>query len=242
MDNGKAPSLTDDLFLKLRARIHSGEMPPGSRFPTQKDIALTANVSRTVVREAVARLEAQGLAVSRQGSGVFVTETARYQAFQVTREELGQLADIVRLLEMRLAVETEMSALAAERRTAKDLAAMRAKLSAIAAAGDDVDAAAQADAAFHVTIAEATGNAYFSRFMDFLGIRLVPPRTLLLRGRSSEAHQAYAATIRAEHEAILAAIEAQDQTAARDAARHHMEQSRQRHADLGAAAAAGEES
>ena len=111
----KTISLADALFSKLEARILSGEMPPGSRFPSQKEIAEVEQVSRTVVREAVARLEAQGFAVSRQGSGVYVPDNVRYRAFQVTREELSELSDVIKLLEMRLAIETEMAALAAPR-------------------------------------------------------------------------------------------------------------------------------
>src|SRR3954469_4219910 len=121
-------SLSDGLFRKLEAQIRSGELPPGSKMPSQKDLAESASVSRTVVREAVARLTAQGLTSSRQGSGVFVAETAQYQAFQVTREELAELTDVIKLLEMRLALETERAGLAAARRTTADIGAIRAAL------------------------------------------------------------------------------------------------------------------
>jgi GntR family transcriptional regulator, transcriptional repressor for pyruvate dehydrogenase complex len=65
-----ASSLSDTLYKKLEAQILAGKLAPGARLPSQKDVAETENVSRTVVREAVARLAAQGLVVSRQGSGV----------------------------------------------------------------------------------------------------------------------------------------------------------------------------
>src|SRR4051812_7801044 len=83
-DNVRASSLTDDLFAKIEARIRLGELAPGTRLPTQKEIALAENVSRTVVREAFARLTAQGLTTSRQGSGVFVAENAGFRAFQIS--------------------------------------------------------------------------------------------------------------------------------------------------------------
>ena len=105
----KSMSLADALFSKLEARILAGELPPGSRFPSQKEIAESEQVSRTVVREAVARLEAQGFAVARQGSGVYVPDNVRYRAFQVTREELSELSDVIKLLEMRLAIEPTTS-------------------------------------------------------------------------------------------------------------------------------------
>ena len=229
---GKAASLSDALFRKLEARIRSGEMPPGSRFPTQKELCASENVSRTVVREAVARLSAQGLTTSRQGSGVFVAETAQYRAFQVTRDELHELADVIKLLEMRLAVETEMASLAAARRTTADIGAIREALYRMEEVTDDPVAAARADSDFHLAIARATQNDYFVRLIDFLGVRLVPPRNLYLRDQSEEAHAAYAAKVRGEHEALLDAIIRMDSGKAREAARHHMQESLSRHSQL----------
>lgn len=226
------PLLSDTLYRKLEERIVTGAMPPGSRFPTQREICAAENVSRTVVREAVARLTAQGLTTSRQGAGVFVSDTARYRAFQITRDELNELADVVKLLEMRLAVETEMASLAAARRTTADIGAIRGALSRMEAAGKDADAAAIADGEFHMAIARATQNDYFVRLAEFLGVRLIPPRSLYIRDSSDEAHAAYAAKVHAEHEAVLDAIVRMDSTKARDAARQHMQESLSRHARL----------
>lgn len=231
-DMAKTASLTDVLFNKFEAQILSGEMAPGSRFPPQKEIAEREEVSRTVVREAVARLEARGFAISRQGAGVFVSETARYKAFQVTRDEMSELSDVIALLEMRLAIEAEMAALAAARRTNEDVKQMRQALRHIADVSDDPEAAAAADAAFHLAIGRATRNEYYVRIVEFLGIRLVPPRNLYLRDRSAEAHCDYVEKVRGEHQAILDAIVRMDTDGARDAARHHMRESLGRHSEL----------
>jgi GntR family transcriptional regulator, transcriptional repressor for pyruvate dehydrogenase complex len=234
----RTSSLTDDLFAKIEEQIRSGMLEPGSRLPTQKEIALAENVSRTVVREAVARLAAQGLTVSRQGSGVFVADTAEYRAFQITRDELNELADVIKLLEMRLAVETEMAGLAAARRTTADIGAIQEALQDMEEHAADPIAAAKADAAFHLAIARATQNDYYVRLVDFLGLRLVPPRNLYLRDQSDEAHEAYAAKVRAEHDAIVDAIVRMDPPKAREAARHHMQESLSRHSMLSATARA----
>lgn len=228
----KLTSLTDTLFHKFEAQILSGAMAPGSKFPPQKDIADSEEVSRTVVREAVARLEANGLAKSRQGSGVFVTDTARYRAFQVTKEEMSELSDVINLLEVRLAIEAEMAALAAARRTTDDMRTMREALRHMAEVSDDARAAADADAAFHLAIGRATRNDYYVRIVEFLGVRLVPPRSLYLRDESLEAHRAYVEKVRAEHDAILDAIVRMDADAARAAARRHMQESLSRHSEL----------
>lgn len=232
----KTVSMADALFVKLEARIRSGELSPGSRLPTQKEIAENEGVSRTVVREAVARLEAQGMAVARQGSGVFVSDEARYQAFQITRRDMSELADVVRLLEVRLSVEAEMAAFAAARRTMADISAMRAALRDMAMMADDPVASAQADSRFHAAIAHATQNDHFVKFIEFLGVRLVPPRNLYLRDQPPEAQRAYVEKVRAEHEAIVDAIVRMNSAGARDAARHHMQESLSRHAELNEAA------
>ena len=227
-------SLTDEVFAMLEAQIRSGELPAGARLPSQKEIAFSRGVSRTVVREAVARLTAHGLTVSRQGAGVFVAETAEYRAFQITREEVQELADVIKLLEIRMAVETEMAGLAAARRTTADIGAIQDALAGMVAVSDDPMAAASADAAFHLAIARATQNEYYARFVDFLGLRLVPSRSLYLGNKPHEVHRAYAAKVLAEHEAIVDAIIRMDSARAREAARQHMHESLTRHSTLSA--------
>jgi GntR family transcriptional repressor for pyruvate dehydrogenase complex len=227
----KAASLADDLVARLEAQIESGTMPPGTRFPSEKAITEDFGVSRTVVREAFARLAARGLLVSRRGSGAYVADDAQYRAFQVTAGEVGEIDDVIRLLEMRMGFEAEMAGLAAERRSEEDLAAIRSALAAMAASTDG-DLAVAADAAFHAAIARASGNPYFLRFTEFLGVRLVPSRRLYLRTGDARTHQRYAQTINRDHQAIYDAIEAQDPAAARRAARRHILQSIMRHRRL----------
>ncbi|WP_275588784.1 FadR/GntR family transcriptional regulator [Croceicoccus hydrothermalis] len=228
----KTVSRADALFQKLEREIRSGRMPAGSRLPTQKAIAQDEDVSRTVVREAVARLEAQGLVVARQGSGVFVTEEGRYQAFQITRQDMSELAEVIRLLEVRLAVESEMAAFAASRRTLDDIAAMRGALRDMIALAHDPVASAKADTRLHMAIARATHNDTFVRLIEFLGVRLVPPRNLYLGDRSPDEHEAYVERVHSEHEAIVDAIVRMNPEAARDAARRHMKESLSRHTEL----------
>lgn len=234
----KVESLTAGLFAKFEAKIRSGELAPGQRLPPQKEIGSTENVSRTVVREAMARLTAQGLTISRQGSGVFVAEAAEYRAFQITREEVNELADVIKLLEMRLGIETEMAGLAASRRTTADIGDMQDALQLMVDTSADPVLAARADADFHLAIARATQNDYYVRLIDFIGLRLVPPRNLYLKGQDDEARAGYAAKVRAEHEVLLDAIIRMDPARAREAARAHMQESLTRHSMLSASARA----
>jgi len=97
---------------------------------------------------------------------------------------------------------------------------------------NDPQAAARADSAFHLAIARATQNHYYERIIEFLGLRLVPPRNMYLRDESEDAHKAYAGKVRKEHEDLLDAIVRMDVGRAREAARHHMQESLSRHSQL----------
>jgi DNA-binding FadR family transcriptional regulator len=167
---------------------------------------------------------------------VFVADTAQYRAFQITPEELHELADVIKLLEIRLGVETEMAGLAAARRTTADIGAIQEALQDMVEQEADPVAAAKADRAFHLAIARATQHDYYVRFAEFLGLRLVPPRNLYLRNQPQSAQVAYSAKVHAEHQAIVDAIVRMDTERAREAARHHMQESLTRHSMLSATA------
>jgi GntR family transcriptional repressor for pyruvate dehydrogenase complex len=223
----KATALANELVRDLEEKVLSGALPPGSRFPTEKWVMDHFAVSRTVVREAFARLVAKGLLVSRRGSGAYVADDARYQGFQISRDELRAVDDLHRLFEMRMPLEAEMAALACERCDASDLATMAAAVDALANAATAEEAIA-ADTAFHAAMARATRNEYFSRFTEFLGVRLVPPRRMYLTDRDGPI-SAFVAEIAADHRAILDGITAGDRIRAADAARSHMQRSCERH-------------
>lgn len=226
----KAALLANDLVEQFETRISRGELPPGARFPTEREVTEGFSVSRTVVREAFARLAARGLLVSKRGSGAYVADHAHYRAFQVTAEDVAEIADVLKLLEMRRGFEMEMADLAAQRRSEADLAAMREALDAMDAS-TEVDTSVAADNAFHTAIAHATGNDYFVRFTEFLGIRFVPSRRMYLQGSEPKVHQGYARMINRDHRAIFDAIEAQNPAAARRAACRHMDRSIARYTD-----------
>jgi len=228
----RRPSLVDAACGHIRASILSGERWPGAQLPTEAEYVDVLGVSRTVIREAVARLAAEGFVEAKQGKGVFVSQTARYQAFQITREEVENLNDVIQLLELRLCVETEMAALAAERRTEVDVMDMRHQLRILAEAAVGVENSVKADVDFHGVIARASKNNYYAKLIDFLGVRLVPPRSLYLRQGQAYVGDNYKAIISAEHEAILDAIICQDPERARIAARTHMSGSLKRHREL----------
>lgn len=230
-----APSLnrTQELARKLAAEIDSGRLAPGSQLPTEQKLSAATGVSRTVVREAVAALRAEGLVVTRQGLGAFVATDVQRRPFRIDPDELKSRTDVVQILELRMGLEIEASGLAAERRTATDLAQIKAALHAIDAEIEKGANAVDADFKFHLAIFRAVHNRYFPKFLEFLGHFIIPRQ--LVNARESEAQRReYLRRIQAEHVAICEAIEAANGAAARKAARRHLSNSLRRYQEIAA--------
>jgi len=99
-------SLAHELITRLTADITSGNIPPGARLPTEQELIAATGVSRTVVREAVAALRAEGLVVTRQGVGAFVPENAR-RPFRVDFGRLSSIREVLEVMELRTGIEIE---------------------------------------------------------------------------------------------------------------------------------------
>jgi len=178
------------------------------------------------VREAVLQLKSRGLLRSRQGLGVFVAASPPHRPLVFDTGVLGSMEAVVQIREVRRALEGEIAALAAERATRTQVAALRAALKEIdrtvAGGGDGV----AEDMAFHRTLAQATGNPQFSRLMEFLEQYLHDAMRVT---RANEARRAdFMESVRAEHRAIVEAIAARDPKAARQRALQHMQHGEQR--------------
>ncbi|MET0218991.1 MAG: FCD domain-containing protein [Burkholderiales bacterium] len=221
-----AGSLSQRVAKILSQKIRGNVLPVGTRLPSENAMAQHFEVSRTVIREAIASLKAEGLVETRQGSGGFVRKPLAMAGLRVdalTQESAQSLLDLV---EVRRGVEAETAALAAARRSAKGLAEIKRALSriekAVAAGRDGVDE----DVQFHLSIAEATGNPQWVKLVGLFSEQL---RAAVKVTRANEARRAeFAQQVRAEHEQIVAAIAARDADGARAAAGAHMEQAARR--------------
>ncbi|MBL0085758.1 MAG: FadR family transcriptional regulator [Ideonella sp.] len=219
-------SLSDRLAARLAAQIESGALQPGDRLPTEAKLALLHGVSRSVVREAVHRIKSRGLLLSRQGSGVFVAAQPLHRALEFDPAVLGSVSNLLQVLEVRRVMEGEIAALAAERATRTQITALRRALQAIDAASARGEDGVAEDLAFHLAIAEASGNPQFSQLLGFLGQYL---REGMRITRANEARRAdFMEAVRHEHHAVLDAIAARDAPAARRAANLHMDRGRLR--------------
>lgn len=221
-------SLAHDVVDALSGRIRDGSLAPGEKLPTEAAIMEEFGVSRTVVREAISRLQAAGLVETRHGVGTFAVGMGDATTFRISPDQLGTLQDVIAVLELRIAVETESAALAALRRTPENLETLRNALRAFNAAVEQGRDAVGPDFQFHLEIARATQNHHFADLMATLGGMMIPRARLEPPGPLTPEREAYLRRVNTEHENIVDAIARQDAEAARAAMRTHLANSRER--------------
>ncbi|WP_303831711.1 FadR/GntR family transcriptional regulator [Asticcacaulis taihuensis] len=198
-------SLTYSLVEKLGQAIVVGEYEQ-SGFPTEAELCLAHNSSRTVAREAVKMLTAKGLLTSRPRQGTRVEPVSHWNLLDpdVTRwmTERPYSHKIYRdLSEVRLAIEPIAASLAAKRATRADIRAIRAGLNGMRDDADHHDLALLADIDFHVAILQASGNPFIIQLRELIHTALTISIGLTNRIAG------HTASIPA-HEAVLLAIEA----------------------------------
>jgi DNA-binding FadR family transcriptional regulator len=221
-------SLAHNVVDGLAGRIRDGSLAPGDKLPTEAAIMEEFGVSRTVVREAISRLQAAGLVATRHGVGTFVVGMGDAATFRISPDQLGTLQDVIAVLELRIAVETECAALAATRRTPDNLATLRNALKAFIEAIAQGRDAVGPDFQFHLEIARATQNQRFVDLMATLGGMMIPRARLEPPGPLTPEREAYLRRVNTEHENIVEAISREDPEGARAAMRTHLANSRER--------------
>lgn len=229
----------------LAGKIRSGALQPGAQLPTEAELCAQYDVSRTVVREAVARLRSEGLVIPHQGRGMFVSETPARRNFSIPDEALKTLPETIALLELRLSVEVEAAGLCAERRTQAEAERIRALMEQVDARhADPATVQIHYDYDLHLAIAKATRNEFIHGFLTYLRPMIVP-RYRLGYVVAPDLSDRYYRGIHKEHRAIVDAIDRQDGAAARRAMRKHLHNSLERVRALalasGVAATTGEQ-
>jgi DNA-binding FadR family transcriptional regulator len=219
---GRRVPAADELAIYLAENIGNGSFLPGAKLPTELSLSGQFGVSRTVVREAMARLKSDGLVASRQGSGVYVTQAATRRSFKLGETQSDDEA-VFSLLELRQPMEMSSARLAAARHSGDDLARIVAAHSAMEESVDWSEEGVTADMAFHHAIAIATKNAYYADFMAFIGGSLQETiRTARLESGRPEIKQ----VTLDEHARILHAISERDPESAAMAMLAHLQGAR----------------
>jgi GntR family transcriptional repressor for pyruvate dehydrogenase complex len=197
----------------------SGGIEPGSRMPSERQLAEAFGVGRSAVREAIAALSLIGLIEVRHGDGTYLKRPESPLLPQVV--EWGLLLGEQRttdLVEARQKIEADIAGLAAQRRTEEDLADLKRILGRMeweARAGGDASAFVEADVAFHLRLAETARNSALRDVLSGIQalLRVWISRVIAEGHREVSYH---------EHVPILAAITAQDPAAAEAAMESHM--------------------
>jgi GntR family transcriptional repressor for pyruvate dehydrogenase complex len=225
----KPRGLAHGLVDSLGQRIRDGRLIAGAKLPTEAEIMDEFGVSRTVVREALSKLQAGGLVETRHGVGTFVADgSGEANNFRIAPEQVATIRAVVAVLELRIGLEAEAAALAAARRSEANLQAMREAITGFGQAiADDTDAVAS-DMQLHLEIARATQNQHFAELMTYLGTMLIPRARVNTARVAGEGRREYLLRVHAEHESIVDAIANRDPDAARAAMRTHLSNSRER--------------
>lgn len=226
---GRKPKLADLVIGTLRKRITGGEYGAGSKLPTESQMTTIFGVSRTVVREAIAALAADGLVQARQGAGVFVMANAASAFTAIGAESSNKISVALNVLEVRMGIEIESAGLAAVRRSSSQDAAIQEAWNEFERQIKAGTPTGKTDFAFHRAIAAATNNPFYIEVLDGLGSRTIPCDVASPWGTDSVLTLEYQQGLQQEHLVILKAISAQDATAAREAMRQHLGRSQERY-------------
>ena len=223
----KRGSLSQGLEALLSEHIVEGRLRGGEQLPTEAALMLAHGVSRTVVREAMSRLQAAGMVETRHGIGTFERGSPLLLGAFIDPATLGIITDSLAIMEFRIGLEVEAAGLAAQRRSLDQLAGLRVLLDQLGQPAVSVNDRAALDFQFHLGIAQATGNHYIADTLLNLGEVIIPRSRLDSARLFHDEPQHYEQRMQSEHEQIYQAIFNQDAECARAAMRLHLQDSRE---------------
>lgn len=207
---------------QLKEQIVSGQLKPGEKLPSTKELSERYQVGRSTLREALSALKAMGLLEIRQGEGSYVraidaqdVELPGFDALLLSRET------VLELIEARKALEVSNAGLAAEKRTDDDLRKFQQVLKRMEEHLGDEEEGERSDVAFHLILAEATHNSIMARLIESISAQM---QTAIRETRRLEmyANREVATRLWQEHLAVYRAIEAQDAAGAQAAMSSHL--------------------
>lgn len=218
---GRKPRLYENVIVRIKELIAQGQLAPGDRLPSEKDLCEVLGVSRTAVREAMSALQAQGLVEVRHGSGVTIRRLDRTDLVEpLSLLLLTSQEDLAQLLELRRAIEGEAAFLAAKRASTADLGALTAAFQAMENEVRKGGSGANHDYDFHYAVARASGNDLFVKLLMVMadifraGLKQVARDAAAIPSASVAALE--------QHRSIWKAIRERDGDTARAAMRSHL--------------------
>ncbi len=216
----KPRRISDQVFDQIRELIFRRELKPGDRLMPERELSVALDVSRTTVRNAISKLVAMGLLENRQGQGTFVRTPDPDRDNFLAAAMRAQDATLEDLMEVRMALECNAAALAAERAVDEDIRFLEKSLREMEAEVKSGQLGTEGDVSFHIAVSYATKNPVqihiMRSFYDFLfhGIR---ENLAHLYEKPEQIEK-----IREQHEAVLDAIKKRDPDQAYDAMKIHI--------------------
>jgi DNA-binding FadR family transcriptional regulator len=217
--------LADRAYSGIVEYITAQRLCVGDRLPSEVRLTEIFDVSRAVVREALVRLAADGITVSRRGAGSYVKHTPSDRLIE--QAKTGKLSATLGTYEVRFVVEAEAARLAALRRSVQDMLGLDEALAKLRGALMSGQPAHCEDMALHRRIVLATANPAFLTAFEALSDDVdwtMSAGVDISRARPPAIIEA----MMREHEAIIEAIRAEDSDAAALAMRWHLSEGRKR--------------
>ncbi len=213
---------SEEVVQQIKDLIFGGRLGPGSHLPSEKELTEQFALSRITIRDALRVLESEGLIEIRVGArgGAFVARpsTQRVSDSLTNLLRLQQIT-IQELIEARMAVESSVASLAAQRATPEDIKAMQQAVAAARAARQDGDPHfAPHSVAFHIALAEAAKNRVLLSTVNSLRTPFLEALAAL---RPTDAEDMAERAI-ADHQQILKAVKARDGQRAQDLMHEHL--------------------
>ena len=226
----KTDKLANQLYEQILDWIISGMLTEGDKLPSENELCKSFQVSRPIVREAMLKLQTDGLVNTKKGIGTFVLHSPL--------KDLGKFAsanDIALILqshEVRMALEGEAAAIAATRRSNVQLKFIKGALQRMREDFEASNLSVKSDYDFHIGVAQATNNDIFVQLLEDLHIGLKKTMAIA-QSLSRESVKNNISPNRnkqvlEEHQRIVDAIELQDEESARLAMRYHIAKIKQR--------------
>jgi len=213
------PSASYQIESYLLDQILSGQWPPGYKLPSEAGLQKQFGASRTVIREAIRRLQGRGLLKTVNGSGSYVSDCQLEHVSQALNAYSMLMSDdkaFGELFELRMAIEGDAAAKVAVNRSSDDWQCLDARLAAMDASRV-VEEFAILDIDFHTELLRLSGNGLF----ESLG-KALRGRWVRLAFEAFHMGEGLREATSVEHREIYRAIISGDPTAAREAARKHI--------------------
>ncbi len=218
---GRTPQLPSRVAAAIATEIMEGGLADGAKLPTEQQLAARFDVSRSVVREAIARLRSDGMVRSRQGVGAFVVREKDAATLRIDADLMSDRLVFRNVFELRAILEIRAAGLAAKRGTPEQLAAVSEAMMRMRNASNWLVEGVPADLDFHRLVAAASGNAHMAMMVGFLSGQMRESIMFMRENRGDVGGDMVATNI-AEHAAIHDAVIRRDPEDAIVAMRLHI--------------------